>query len=145
MIAGLVVVIIWVLAAIFAFQLAPYAALVQNVSERLQTPNALHPWGSDELGRDIYTRVLYGGRITIPAGALVIVIGSVIGTLIGALAGYLGGFWDEVIMRITELFMAFPTIILAMAITAALGPAIRNAIIALVVVWWPSYARLVRS
>ncbi len=145
MIAGILVVIFWVLAAIFASQLAPYEALVQNVSQRLQAPNALHAWGSDELGRDIYTRVLYGGRITIPAGALVIMIGSVIGTLIGALAGYLGGFWDELIMRITELFMAFPTIILAMAITAALGADIRNAIIALVVVWWPSYARLVRS
>src|SRR5690606_40538695 len=83
--------------------------------------------------------------ITLPAGIAVIIIGSIIGTIIGAIAGFLGGFWDEVIMRLTELFMAFPTIILAMAITAALGPDIRNAIIALVVVWWPSYARLIRG
>ena len=145
MVAGIIVVIGWVLAAVFAPQLAPYAPLAQNVSERLQPPNPLHIWGTDELGRDIYSRVLYGGRITIPAGIIVILFGSVIGTLIGAVAGFLGGVWDEVIMRITELFMAFPTIILAMAITAALGPDIRNAIIALVIVWWPSYARLVRS
>ncbi|MBI1259410.1 MAG: ABC transporter permease subunit [Chloroflexi bacterium] len=145
MVGGIVVVVVWILAAVFAAQLAPYTPLEQNISERLQAPSALHLWGSDELGRDVYSRVLYGGLITIPAGTVVIVVGSLIGTLIGALAGYLGGFWDELIMRITELFMAFPTIILAMAITAALGPAIRNAIIALVVVWWPSYARLVRS
>lgn len=145
MVLGLVVVIIWIVGALFAPQIAPYAPLEQNISQRLQVPGALHPWGTDELGRDIYSRVLYGGRITIPAGLAVIVIGSVIGTLIGAVAGYLGGVWDEIIMRLTELFMAFPTIILAMAITAALGPAIQNAIIALVIVWWPTYARLVRG
>jgi peptide/nickel transport system permease protein len=145
MVLGLIVVIVWIVAALFAAQIAPYEPLTQNVSQRLQAPNGLHPWGTDELGRDIYSRVLYGGRITIPAGVAVIVIGSLIGTLIGAVAGYLGGVWDEIIMRLTELFMAFPTIILAMAITAALGPDIRNAIIALVIVWWPSYARLVRS
>jgi peptide/nickel transport system permease protein len=145
MIAGIVVVIVWVLAAIFASQLAPFPPLQQNVSNRLLPPNSVYVWGTDELGRDIYSRVLYGGRITIPAGLTVIIIGSVIGTIVGALAGYRGGVWDESLMRLTELFMAFPTIILAMAVTAALGPDIRNAIIALVVVWWPSYARLVRG
>lgn len=145
MVIGIIVVIGWILAAIFASLLAPYPPLAQNVNVRLQPPNPTHFWGTDELGRDIYSRVLYGGRITIPAGLIVILVGSFLGTLIGAVAGFLGGAWDELIMRITELFMAFPTIILAMAITAALGPDIRNAIIALVVVWWPSYARLVRS
>lgn len=145
MFVGIAVVLGWILVAIFAPQLSTHGTLTQSISERLQAPNPLHIWGSDELGRDIYSRVLHGGRITIPAGILVIVIGSTIGTLIGALAGYLGGFWDELLMRVTELFMAFPTIILAMAITAALGPDIRNAIIALVIVWWPSYARLVRG
>ncbi len=142
---GILVVLVWILAAIFAPQIAPYQPLTQDVSQRLQAPNPVHPWGTDELGRDIYSRVLYGGRITIPAGIAVIVIGSLIGTVIGAIAGYAGGAWDEGIMRVTELFLAFPTIILAMAVTAALGPDIRNAIIALVVVWWPSYARLVRG
>jgi peptide/nickel transport system permease protein len=144
-VVGLVVVIVWVLAAIVAPYIAPYEPLTQNVNDRLQPPGGEHPWGTDELGRDIFSRVLYGGRITIPAGLTVIIVGSLLGTVIGAVAGYLGGVWDEIIMRVTELFMAFPTIILAMAVTAALGADIRNAIIALVVVWWPSYARLVRG
>jgi peptide/nickel transport system permease protein len=142
---GLVVIAFWMLTALFASQIAPYSPLTQDVRNRIQPPNELHSWGTDELGRDILSRVLYGGRITIPAGVAVIVIGSILGTVVGATAGYLGGRWDEIIMRVAELFMAFPTIILAMAVTAALGPDIRNAIIALVVVWWPPYARLVRS
>jgi peptide/nickel transport system permease protein len=142
---GIVVVLAWSLAAVFAPQIAPYEPLRQDVDSRLQAPGGAHPWGTDELGRDIFSRVLYGGRITIPAGLIVVVTGSLIGVIIGAVSGYLGGLWDEGIMRVTELFMAFPTIILAMAITAALGPDIRNAIIALVIVWWPSYARLLRG
>jgi peptide/nickel transport system permease protein len=144
-ILGLAVVIVWIMLGVFAPQLAPKDPLKQNVSDRLQAPNSTYPFGSDELGRDMLSRVLYGARITIPAGIAVIVIGSVIGTLVGAVAGYAGGLWDELLMRLTELFMAFPTIILALAITAALGPDIRNAIIALVIVWWPSYARLIRG
>jgi peptide/nickel transport system permease protein len=142
---GLVIVSIWIFAAVFAPALAPYEPLTQSISERLQAPDGVHPWGTDELGRDIYSRVLYGGRITIPAGIAVIVIGSALGTFIGAIAGYAGGKWDELLMRLTELFLAFPTIILAMAVSAALGADIKNAIIALVVVWWPSYARLMRG
>lgn len=146
MMLGLAVVLLWVLLAIAAPLLTQYDPIRdQNVNIRLQPPSPEHLWGTDDLGRDIFTRVIYGGRTTIPAGIIVIVVGSLIGTAIGALAGYMGGMWDEVIMRITELFMAFPTIILAMAVTAALGPALQNAIIALVVVWWPSYARLVRG
>ncbi len=135
----------WLFASLFTTQLAPFEPLVQNVSNRLQAPSVDHYWGTDELGRDIYSRVLYGAQITIPAGILVIVIGGVLGTVVGAIAGYVGGLWDDIIMRLAELFMAFPTIILAMAVTAALGADIRNAVIALVVVWWPSYARLVRG
>jgi peptide/nickel transport system permease protein len=145
MILGALVVIGWILLALLAPLIAPYEPLAQNVNNRLQPPGGAHLWGTDELGRDIFSRVLYGGRITIPAGLAVIVVGSLLGTFIGAVAGYLGGVWDEVLMRLTELFMAFPTIILAMAVTAALGPDIRNAIIALVVVWWPHYARMVRG
>ncbi|PJF41730.1 MAG: ABC transporter permease [Chloroflexi bacterium] len=157
---GLIIVIVWVLISLLAPTLAPFDPLQQDVSNRLQRPALFdssqetdeevtdattHLLGTDELGRDILTRLLYGGRITIPAGIAVIIFGSIVGTLIGSLAGYLGGMWDEVFMRITELFMAFPTIILALAVTAALGSDIRNAIIALVVVWWPNYARLVRG
>src|SRR5690606_22677097 len=118
---GLVIVVGWVLVALFAPFLAPKEPLAQHVTDRLQPPGSRgYVWGTDELGRDIYSRVLYGARITIPAGLAVITIGSVIGVLVGAIAGYVGGIWDEVLMRITELFMAFPTIILAMAVTAAL-------------------------
>lgn len=145
LVIGVIVVVGWIIFSLFAPQLAPFTPLQQNISTRLSAPSATYLWGTDELGRDIYTRVLYGGRITLPAGLAVIVFGSIVGTMVGAISGYLGGLWDEFFMRITELFMSFPTIILAMAVTAALGPDIRNAIIALVVVWWPGYARLVRS
>lgn len=145
MLVGIIIMVVWILAAIAAPVLTSYQPLGQNVSARLQPPNATYFWGTDELGRDIFTRVLYGSRITIPAGLLVIVFGSLLGSAIGAVAGFVGGVWDEIIMRITELFMAFPTIILAMAVSAALGPDIKNAIFALVVVWWPSYARLTRG
>jgi len=142
---GLIVVVLWCLMGIFAPSIAPLDPQKQNVLERLQAPDDLHRFGTDELGRDIFSRVLYGARITIPAGLTVIVIGGLLGVLVGAVAGYAGGIWDEILMRISELFMAFPTIILALAITAALGPDIRNAILALVIVWWPGYARLIRG
>ena len=142
---GLVVVLAWFLVSLVAPQLAPVDPLEQNIPDRLQPPGSNHLMGTDELGRDILSRVLYGGRITIPAGLAVIFIDGIIGWLVGAVAGYLGGIWDEILMRLTELFMAFPTIILAMAVTAALGPNIRNAVLALVIVRWPNYARLTRG
>lgn len=144
-IVGLVVVILWLFIAIIAPAISPYQPLQQNLADRLQTPNSIYLMGTDELGRDMFSRVLWGAQITIPAGLAVIIIGSLIGTLVGAVAGYVGGIGDELLMRFTELFMAFPTIILALAVTAALGPDIKNAILALVIVWWPSYARIVRG
>lgn len=131
--------------ALIAPLIAPYDPLQQNVSNRIKPPYEAHLFGTDELGRDVLSRVLHGARVTLPAGFIVIVFGTTIGTLIGAIAGYVGGWVDELIMRITELFMAFPTIILAMAISAALGPDVKNAILALIIVWWPNYARLVRG
>jgi peptide/nickel transport system permease protein len=142
---GLIVVLLWILIAVFAPLLAPLEPLKQNVSDRLQPPNVTYLMGTDELGRDIFSRVLYGSRITIPAGLAVILIDGILGLLIGALAGYLGGIWDEIMMRLTELFMAFPTIILAMAVAAALGPSLINAVVALIIVRWPDYARLTRG
>ena len=142
---GILVVVSWILLAILAPTSAPSDPLAQTVSDRRQAPNSTYLLGTDELGRDILSRVLYGGRITIPAALAVVLIDSIIGTFIGALAGYLGGIWDEILMRLTELYLSFPTIILAMAVTAALGPSIRNAVLALIVVRWPSYARLTRG
>lgn len=142
---SLAVVIAWIVLALLAPTIAPADPLQQNVSNRLQAPGAGAWMGTDELGRDVFTRVLYGGRITIPAALIVVIVVSIVGSLAGALAGYVGGIWDELLMRLTDLFMAFPTIILAMAITAALGADIRNAVLALIVVRWPNYGRLTRG
>jgi len=142
---GLVIAALWILTAFIAPAIAPFEPLKQDLVNRLQPPGEKFFMGSDELGRDIFSRVLWGSRITIPAGLAVIIIGSALGVVIGAVAGYAGGLIDEGLMRLTELFMAFPFIILAMAVTAALGPDIRNAVIALAVVWWPRYARILRG
>jgi len=142
---GLVVILAWFALTLLAPVLAPYPPLEQNIQQRLQPPNDTYRLGTDELGRDVLSRVLYGGRITIPAGLAVVVINSIIGWLVGAVAGFAGRIWDEIMMRVTELFMAFPTIILAMAVTAALGPEIRNAVLALIIVRWTNYARLTRG
>lgn len=142
---GMAVVAGWIVLALLAPALAPQDPLQQNVSNRLQPPSASALMGTDELGRDILSRVLYGGRITIPAALVVVLVVSVAGTLAGAVAGYVGGIWDELLMRLTDLFLAFPTIILAMAVTAALGADIRNAVLALIVVHWPNYSRLTRG
>ncbi len=142
---GIVIAILWLAVALLAPAIAPVDPLKQDLANRLQAPGALFVMGSDELGRDIFSRVLWGSRITIPAGLAVILIGSSFGVVIGAIAGYMGGLVDETLMRVTELFMAFPFIILAMAVTAALGPDTRNAVLALSAVWWPRYARIVRG
>jgi peptide/nickel transport system permease protein len=145
MVGGLVIAVAWLVISLGAGKLAPYNPLAQNVMGRFQPPNAQHLFGTDQLGRDVLSRVMYGGRISLPASLLVITSATLIGTLVGATAGYVGGLWDELLMRVTEIFMAFPIIILAMAIAAALGPSVINAVIAMVVVWWPNYARIVRS
>lgn len=142
---GLVVVVIWLWIMLAAPAISLPPPLKQNLADRLQAPNAGYLMGTDELGRDIFSRVLWGTRITIPASLAVVIIGSLLGTVIGLIAGYVGGLADELLMRVTELFMAFPPIILAMAVTAALGSSIQNAVLALVVVWWTSYARVMRG
>ena len=142
---GIVIFLAWILISIFAPAIAPYAPLQQDIVNRLQGPSGAHWFGTDQLGRDVFSRVLYGGRLSLPAGVSVVIVAGIIGTIIGALAGYIGGWFDELTMRLTEVFMAFPTIILAMAVAAALGPSLVNAVVAMVVVWWPNYARVVRS
>ena len=142
---GLALVIAWVLISLLAPLIAPYGPLEQKIVQRLKPPSAAHWFGTDQLGRDVLTRVLYGGRLSLPAGLSVVLLAGIVGTAIGAISGFAGGWLDELMMRITEVFMAFPTIILAMAIASALGPSLINAILAMVVVWWPSYARVVRG
>jgi peptide/nickel transport system permease protein len=142
---GAVVVLAWVLAAIFAPLLAPYGPLTQKVTDRLKPPSPAHLFGTDELGRDILSRVIYGARISIPVGVLVVVVALVVGGGIGALAGYGPGWLDTSLMRVTEMVMAFPIIILAMTIAAALGPGLDHAVVALVAVSWPRYSRVIRG
>ena len=142
---GGVVVLIWILASAFAPVLAPYGPLTQKVTERLQPPTAAHWFGTDVLGRDIFSRVLYGGRISLPVGFGVVAIALVIGGTIGGLAGFGSGWLDSLLMRFTDMVMAFPIIILAMTIAAALGPGLDHTMIALVAVSWPRYARVTRG
>lgn len=145
MAVGIAVCMIWFGISIAPQLVAPYSPFKQAISSRLQSPSPSHLFGTDQLGRDVLSRVLYGGRISLPAGLIVVLIATFVGTIVGGIAGYVGGAWDEILMRVTEVFMAFPIIILAMAIAAALGPSTRNAIISMVAVWWPNYARMVRS
>jgi peptide/nickel transport system permease protein len=142
---GAVVVLAWVLAAIFAPLVAPYGPLAQKVTDRLKPPSPEHLFGTDMLGRDILSRVIYGARISLPVGVLVVLVALLVGGSVGALAGYGPGWLDTTLMRLTEIVMAFPVIILAMTIAAALGPGLDHAIIALVVVSWPRYSRVTRG
>ena len=143
-IVGLAIALAWFLVAVFAPVLAPYDPLAQGFGE-FRSPSRDHPFGTDELGRDVLSRTLYGARITLPLGLLLVVLASTIGGLLGMLAGYFRGLLDGAVMRVADLVFAFPAIILAMVVTAALGRGLTNAVIALVIVAWPSYARVVRS
>jgi peptide/nickel transport system permease protein len=142
--AGLAVIGAWAVIAIFAPLLAPQDPLAQKFGI-LAAPSAAHWFGTDELGRDVFSRVLYGARITLPLAVILVLAAMIIGAALGGIAGFFGGWVDNVIMRLADLVFAFPGIILALAVAAALGPQLRNAVIAVVVVSWPSYARLVRS
>ena len=141
---GGAVVTAWVLVALAAPLLAPDDPLAQT-SPRFLPPGAAHLFGTDELGRDVLSRVLYGARISLPLALLLVALAMTIGSVLGGVAGYFGGWIDEVVMRLADLVFAFPTIILAMAVAAALGPDLHNAVLAIVVVSWPAYARVVRG
>ena len=142
---GLTIILVWAVVAIAAPIVAPFDALAQKIEDRLSPPSARHLFGTDELGRDVFSRVVYGARISLPVGLLVILFATLAGALVGALAGYIGGVFDLLIMRLADITLAFPSIVLALAIAAALGPSLRNALIAMILVWWPEYARLMRG
>jgi peptide/nickel transport system permease protein len=141
--AGIIGVVIFT--AIFANWLAPYDPYKIDLKTRLKPPSWQHLFGTDKLGRDILSRVIYGTRISLQISSIVVVLAFPIGTIIGAFAGFTGSLADEIIMRITDVFLSIPGLVLAMAIAAALGPSIQNVILALAVVWWTWYARLSRS
>jgi len=138
-------VIAWLVLAMVAPLISPYGPLQQDMVKRLASPTEAHWLGTDMLGRDILSRILYGARISIPVGIAAVILAAILGGIVGCAAGFVGGIIDELMMRITDVMLAFPTVILALVITAALGAGIQNAVIAIMVAWWPSYARLVRG
>ena len=143
-VTGGAIVLFWVIIMAFAPMIVPADPLAQAF-DRLQPPSAEHLFGTDQVGRDVLSRVIYGSRISLPLALGLVATAMVVGGLLGAIAGYFGKAVDEIIMRLADLVFAFPTIILAMVITAALGPNLTNAVIAMLIVSWPAYARVTRS
>jgi peptide/nickel transport system permease protein len=143
-IAGFIVAGFWLIVLITLSWWAPYKPL-EAVGARLQAPSWHHLFGTDALSRDVFTRTLYGARQTLPVSVAVIVCAVAIGTVLGSLAGFFGGWIESFVMRLVDVTLAFPPIFLAMAVAAALGPGLRNAFFAMVIVWWPIYARLLRG
>lgn len=146
--ASLLVIVLLALLAVLAPLISPYpeqGAGQPNIIAKLSPPSAEHLFGTDPLGRDVLSRVLYGARTALVAGIVIEVLAVVFGSILGALAGYFGGKVDEVIMRITDIFLAFPPLLLAMTIAAVLEPSLQNSILAITVVWWPWYTRIVHG
>jgi peptide/nickel transport system permease protein len=142
---GLFIVLLTVCAAVAGPALSPWDASSQELARRLESPSAAHPLGLDELGRDILARLLQGARISLLVGIAVVTVSSTVGMLLGSIAGYYGGVVDDVISRVIDVLMAFPGILLAIALVAVLGPSLVNVVLALSVIGWVGYARLVRG
>ncbi|RLI43781.1 D,D-dipeptide ABC transporter permease [Candidatus Bathyarchaeota archaeon] len=142
---GFLILCFMIFIAIFAPLIAPYDPTAVNMQERLQPPSGIHWFGTDNVGRDIFSRVIFGARITLTAGIMVVVMALSVGTLLGAIAGYFGGITNDIIMRITDIFLSFPSLVLAILIAATLGPGLYNAMVALLVSWWPWYTRLTQG
>lgn len=144
-VAGAVLILAWLLLAVLAPWAAPYDPNFVDVAGRLRPPSNAHWLGTDALGRDVLSRVIWGARVSLLVGFGVVLLGAAFGTLLGAVAAYARGWAEEALMRVTDLVFCFPPIILAMAIAAALGIGTLNTMIAMLVVWWPKFARLARS
>jgi len=142
---GILFIGILLFTGILAPLLAPYDPIEISPDRRLTPPNSANWLGTDEVGRDILSRIIHGARISLEIGVTIVFFAAVIGLIIGLISGYFGGGWDQTLMRFTDIFMSFPTLILAIAMTAALGPSLFNSVLAMIIVWWPIYARLIRS
>lgn len=142
---GLGIIILLVFLSIFAPLIAPFDPVVGSLSERLKTPDQTYLLGTDQMGRDILSRLIYGAQYTLMIVFLVAITAAPVGLIIGTVAGYFGGIIDEILMRITDIFLAFPRLILALAFVAALGPGIENAVLAIALTAWPPYARIARA
>jgi peptide/nickel transport system permease protein len=146
--SALAVIVLIALASLLAPLVSPFPAQgagAPNIENKFEPPSVTHPFGTDGLGRDVLSRVLYGGRISLLIGVAVVALSAGIGTPLGALAGYVGRRTDEILMRVTDVFLAFPPLLLAIAVAAALGPSLANAVVAIAVTWWPWYARIARG
>jgi peptide/nickel transport system permease protein len=142
---GAAIVLVVIVAALFGPMVAPFDPSTQQMALRLEGPTGLHWFGLDELGRDIFTRVLYGARISLLVGLVVVGVSATVGIALGAIAGYFGGRVDEVISRVIDVLLAFPGLLLAIALVAVLGPSLTNVVLALTLIGWVGYARLVRG
>jgi peptide/nickel transport system permease protein len=142
---GTAVMAVFVVMAVFAPLVAPYDPLDQNLPEKFDGPSLAHPFGQDELGRDILSRVIYGARISLTAGLAAVALATVVGTIVGLTAGYLGRWPDSLLMRLMDVLLAFPSILLAIVIVSVLGPSLPNAMLAIGIVFIPQIARVVRS
>ena len=142
---GIALLLLVTLVGIFSPQLSPYDPLALDLSQKFQPPSRQHLFGTDELGRDVFSRIVMGTRISFQVAGEVLLIAGIIGIFLGIIAGFRGGIADEIIMRAADIFLAVPSFLLAMAIVAALGASIQNAILAIAIAWWPRYARLLRG
>ncbi|WP_152564261.1 nickel transporter permease [Neorhizobium vignae] len=142
---GLTIVLVFIGISLFAPLLATHDPATQELGNRLTAPSAAHWFGTDELGRDIYSRLVYGGRVTLGMVIAVVVLVAPIGLAIGCIAGYFGGIVDTILMRVTDIFLAFPRLVLALAFVAALKPGVESAVLAIALTAWPPYARMARA
>ncbi|MGQ9586100.1 MAG: ABC transporter permease [Anaerolineae bacterium] len=142
---GSLIIVAWIAVALTVPYWTPYDPLKQDALNRLQPMSPEHPFGTDYLGRDVFTRVMYGSRISLPLAIVVASASLIVGGSVGAVAGFAGGLLDDLVMRLADITLAFPAIVLAMAIITAAGPGLANAMIAIVIVGWPQYARLMRA
>ena len=142
---GIAIILMLIVTAIFAPYIAPYNPLDINPPQRLKAPSSAHLCGTDTAGRDIFSRIIYGSRISIQIGVTVVLMAAIFGSFIGLISGYFGGKIDNFIMRVTDVFFSIPYLVLAMAIAAALGPSLLNTMISLSIVWWPIYTRITRA
>ncbi len=142
---GLFICAFWIVIMIFAPYISNFDPLEQNLMNRFSPPSSEHIMGTDELGRDIFSRVVMGSQVSLSAGLITVFCAFLFGIIYGGIAGYCQGVVDDVLMRFAELVMSFPPLILAMVIAAALSPSILNSVFAMAIIWWPNYARLMRS
>ncbi len=144
-IVGLIIVLIFIFMMIFAPYIAPYRAEVWNWDQMKLPPSPQHLMGTDQNGGDVFSRIVWGSRLSLPIGFAVVISAVIIGSSIGAISGYYGGIIDDFVMRITDVFLSFPYVVLAMVVCAALGSSLEHVMLAMAITWWPTYARLVRG